>query len=104
MLACGCSYLNLTAHTPRVQPFANPQVVALEPEQVVALMRQAGFSDEGILKVGLDLRNALAIQGGAKVLLDGHTEALFVVHEGYVHVASWKRGSFMYNPATGIVQ
>ncbi len=104
LLGLGCTQLNLAGRAPRRVPFPNAQVVALEPSQVVTLMRRAGFSSDDILRAGLELRNALAAQGSARVLMDDHTEAIFVVHEHYVHVASRKFGSFMYDTITGQIR
>jgi len=100
MLAPGCTHFNLR-HGPRVAPFASRDVAVLSAEQVVTLMRRAGFSDRDIWKAGVDLRNALSRQGAARVLSNDHTAAIFVVHNRYIQVASWNGGSFLYDTYTG---
>ncbi|MCX7013453.1 MAG: hypothetical protein NTW86_13010 [Candidatus Sumerlaeota bacterium] len=86
----GCSRL-------RVTTMQNWEVVDLQPADVLALMHRAGFSDEEILQVGADLRNALATQGAARIRKKDRTEAMFAVHVPYVHVSTRDRGCFIYD-------
>ena len=96
----GCACLGRGSGHLRVVSFASPYVAALEPEQVVNLMRRAGFSTEQIRATGVDLRNALALSGGARVLKGDHTVAIFEVHGRYVHAATSARGSFIFSTLT----
>ena len=81
----------------RVAPFPASSTAALRPEQTVELMRYAGFSPAEVEATGLALRNALAGQGGARIMDDHHAAAILVVHDRVVHVASWRTGSFVYD-------
>jgi hypothetical protein len=74
-----------------IEPFRNPAVYELSADQVVAIMREAGFSDKEILKYGRELRNALASQGGAKIMSSRYTEAIVIVQPGYICIV--RRGS-----------
>ena len=42
--------------------------------------------------------------GAARVMSNDHTAAIFVVHGRWIHVASWTRGSFMYDTLTGEIR
>jgi len=97
----GCASLGRGGSRPRVEAFPNRYVAALEAGQVVQVLRRAEFSEREILEIGLDLRNALAVSGGARVFRNNRTVAIFVVHADYVHGASWERGSFIYSTLTG---
>lgn len=90
VLASGCAGL-------RVQPQPGSEVAALEADDVVAVLLRGGFSDEEILEIGPDLRNALALNGGAVVRNRKVTEAVLAVHEELVHVSTRRRGTFIYN-------
>lgn len=62
--------------------------VALEAYDVARAMREAGFSNEQILDIGTDVRNAIARSGGAQVRLGESTEALLAAEERHLHVTS----------------
>ena len=79
-----------------VAPFGNKDVAELSADQVVDLMRRAGFSDEEVLDLGVDLRNALAINGGARIRRGEQTRGIFVVHGGYVYAAVQGRGNIIF--------
>jgi hypothetical protein len=99
----GCACLGRGGGRLHVVPFNSHYVAALEPEQVVKLMRLADFSTEQIRATGVDLRNALALCGGAKMLKGDHTVAIFEVHGRYIHAATSARGSFVFSTLTGDV-
>lgn len=80
-----------------VSAFPNPDVAALTADDVVVVMRQAGFSDAEIVDVGPDLRNALATSGSAHIRSQDKTEAIFAIERSYLYVASRRRGSFVYD-------
>jgi hypothetical protein len=64
-------------------------------------MRQAGFSDQQILELGTNLRNALLHSGAAHIRLKDTVEAVFAVHGDYVLIASRLRGTFIYDVNRG---
>lgn len=75
----------------------NQQVVALDADDVVRVMRRAGLSDRQILDLGTDLRNALASAGAAQIRVGKKIEAIFAVDRPYLHASSRRRGSFIYD-------
>ena len=85
----------------RVDPLPSQQVVALNSDDIVRVMRRAGFSDEQILEFGTDVRNGLASSGAAQVRVGDKVEAIFAVDGNYLHGTSRLRGSFIYDLKTG---
>ena len=86
----GCASLKVT-------PISNTEVGGLTADDVVMLMTRAGFTEKEILEQGAALRNALAIEGAARINNGTQTEAVFAVHYPFIHVSSLRRGSFIYN-------
>lgn len=86
-------------HT-EVAPFIGRSVVALEADDVVLIMRKAGFSDEDIREHGVALRNGLATQGGARIEKDNLTTAVFIAKGREVHVYTYGGTSFVYTLPT----
>lgn len=101
--AVGCSR---TASGIRLIPLSNRHVLALSPDDVVAVMRRAGFSDKQILEYGTDLRNGLAESGAVQVKIGEKVEAVFAVNlnEGNcVYISTRLRGNFIYDVDSGWV-
>lgn len=94
----------------KVVSLSNREVATLTSDDIVRIMWRAGFSDEQILEVGTDLRNSLASTGAAKIMVGKKAdvflavgedrgkkvEAMFCVDGDYLHIASRRRGSFIY--------
>jgi hypothetical protein len=91
-LAAGCSSWDA-----RVVPLANQDAAALEADDVVRVMQRAGFSDQQILDLGTDLRNALASGGAAQIRVGKKVEALFATDGHYLYASSRRGGSFIYD-------
>jgi hypothetical protein len=81
----------------KIVALSNQNVVALSADDVVQVMRRAGFSDEQILKLATELCNALLYSGAAQVRLRDKVEAVFAVHGDYVFITTRLRGSFIYD-------
>ena len=99
----GCSR---TTSGIRLIPLSNRSVLALNPDDVVAVMRRAGFSDKQILEYGTDLRNGLAESGAVQIKIGKKVEAVFAVNlnEGdCVYISTRLRGNFIYNVDSGWV-
>ena len=89
----------------RVESFDNrDQRLDLNAEDVVHAMRRAGFTDEQIVELGPAVRNALAVQGGARIRGGRFTDALFIASNGDLYGASKEHGSFRYTPASTLQQ
>jgi hypothetical protein len=76
---------------------SNQDTADLTADDVVIVMRRAGFTDEQILELGTDMRNAIARTGAAQIRLGKRVEALFAVSGNYLYVSSYRRGSFTYD-------
>jgi hypothetical protein len=90
----------------RVVPMSNRHVLALSPDEVVEVMRRAGFSDRQILEYGTDLRNGLAESGAVQIKIGRKAEAVFAINlnEGNcVYISTRLRGNFIYNVDSGWV-
>lgn len=85
-------------------PLGNQDVVVLNADDVVQVMRRAGFSDQQVLELGTDLRSALLHAGAAQIKLRDKVEAVFAVHGDYVFITTRLRGSFIYDVKRGWVQ
>jgi len=90
----------------RVIPLSNRSVLALNPDDVVEVMRRAGFSDGQILQYGTDLRNGLAESGAVQIKIGKKVEAVFAINlsEGNcVYISTRLRGNFIYDVDAGWV-
>jgi hypothetical protein len=90
----------------RVIPLSNRSVLALEPDDVVEVMRRAGFSNNQILEYGTDLRNGLAESGAVQIKIGKKVEAVFAINlsEGNcVYISTRLRGNFIYDVDAGWV-
>ena len=76
---------------------ANQDRAALNADDIVCIMRRAGFSDDQVLEFGTDVRNSLTLTGAAKIIIDDTVEAILAVDGDYLHVASRQTGSFIYD-------
>jgi hypothetical protein len=85
---------------------SNRHVLALNSDDVVAVMRRAGFSDKQILEYGMDLRNGLAESGAVQVKIGEKIEAVFAVNlndGNCVYISTRLRGNFIYDVDSGWV-
>jgi hypothetical protein len=76
---------------------ANRDIAPLEADDVVITMRRAGFSDQEILELGPEVRNALASTGAAMIRVGDKVKAIFAVDGNFLHVSTRARGSFIYD-------
>jgi hypothetical protein len=106
LLVFGIAGCVRTARSIRVIPMANRSVLALSSDEVVNIMRRAGFSDNQILEYGTDLRNGLAESGAVQIKIGNKVEAVFAVNlsEGNcVYISTRLRGNFIYDVDSGWV-
>ena len=89
------------ARSMRVIPLGSQTVAALTAEDVARVMRRAGFSDDQILEMGTDVRNALSTTGAAKVRVGKKVEAILAINGHSVQATSRRRGSFTYDFRNG---
>lgn len=103
-LSTGCARNDSTGI--RVIPLGNRSVLALDPDDVVEIMRRAGFSDRQVLEYGTDLRNGLAESGAVQIKIGKKVEAVFAINlsEGNcVYISTRLRGNFIYDVESGWV-
>jgi hypothetical protein len=85
-------------------PLNNQQnVLTLSSDDIVRVMRRAGFSDNQILQYGEDLHLALAQYGAAQIKIRKKLEAVFAINGDAVYISTRLRGNFIYNIKTGWV-
>ncbi len=87
----------------KLVPVSNREVVELNPDDVVIIMRRAGFSDRQILQFGAELRNGLAQSGAVQIMVGDKLEVIFAVKGDAVYISTRLRGNFIYNVNTGWV-
>lgn len=86
-----------------VVPLRNQNVLTLSSDDIVRVMRRAGFSDNQILEYGMDLHSALSREGAAQVKINKNLEAVFAINGDAVYISTRLRGNFIYNAKTGWV-
>ncbi len=87
----------------QVIPISNQYVLNLTADDVVEVMRRAGFSDMQIWEHGTALREGLARSGAVQVRIDGRAEAIFAINGSDVFISTATRGYFIYNVNSGWV-
>ncbi|OHB74669.1 MAG: hypothetical protein A2Z25_09315 [Planctomycetes bacterium RBG_16_55_9] len=88
----------------QVIPLSSRSVLELNADDVVRVMRRAGFSDQQIMEYGPDLRDGLAQSGAVQIKVGNKVEAVFAInldHGPCVYITTRLRGSFIYNVQTG---
>jgi len=85
----------------QVIPVSSQDVAALSANDIVRVMRRAGFSDEQILELGTQLRNALLLSGAVQIKRGNIVEVIFAVDDNNVHIITRLRGNFIYNVQKG---
>jgi hypothetical protein len=101
--AVGCAHQSTGI---RVVPLSNRDVLALSPDDVIVVMRRAGFSDRQIEEYGTDLYNGLAESGAVQIKIGKKIEAVFAVNlndGNCVYISTRLRGNFIYNIDSGWV-
>ncbi len=86
----------------QVVPIRNQNVLILSSDDVVRVMRRAGFSNGQILEYGTDLHDALSQSGAAQIRTRRGLRAVFAIKEDSVYISS-RFGNFIYNMNTGWV-
>ncbi len=84
-------------------PLNNQNVLTLSSDDIVRVMRRAGFSDNQILQHGENLHNALAQYGAAQIKIRRRLEAVFAINGDAVYISSRVTGNSIYNTKTGWV-
>ncbi|MGD8787510.1 MAG: hypothetical protein PVJ60_08815 [Phycisphaerales bacterium] len=86
----------------QIVPIRSQNVLTLSSDDVVRVMRRAGFSDGQIMEYGTHLHDALSQSGAAQVKTKRGVKAVFAIKEESVYISS-RYGNFIYNVNTGWV-
>lgn len=86
-----------------IVPLRNQNVLTLSSDDIVRVMRRAGFSDNQIMEHGTDLHSALSREGAAQIRINKNLEAVFAINGDAVYISTRLRGNFIYNVKTGWV-
>jgi hypothetical protein len=84
-------------------PLNNQNVLTLSSDDIVRVMRRAGFSDNQILQHGEDLHIALAQYGAAQIKISKKLVAVFAINGDDIYISSRVTGNSIYNTKTGWV-
>jgi hypothetical protein len=106
LLAAGMVGCARSATGIQIVPLSNRNVITLNADDVIQIMRRAGFSDRQILEYGPDLREGLAQSGAVQVRINNKVEAVFAVNLDQgdcVYISTRLRGNFIYNVGSGWV-
>ena len=86
-----------------VIPVNYEEVLTLSSDDIVRVMRRAGFSDNQILEYGTELHDALSRSGAAQIKMSKKLQAVFAINGDSVYISTRLRGNFIYNVKTGWV-
>jgi hypothetical protein len=81
----------------RVEARPGGQAAELTPDDVISVMRRAGFANPQILSLGSSLRDALRYSGAAVVLRGRQALVMCAVNADYLFVQSQGQSSFVYD-------
>jgi threonine dehydratase len=84
-----------------VVPVSNRNVISLSSDDVVRVMRRAGFSDEQILELGTAVHSGMLTSGAVQIKLNNKVEVVFAANGDDVYIGTRLRGNFIYNVKTG---
>ncbi|MHC4171514.1 MAG: hypothetical protein ACYTBX_02675 [Planctomycetota bacterium] len=84
-----------------VIPVSNRNILNLSADDVVQVMRRAGFSDNQILELGTDVHDGMFMSGAVQIKLKDKVEAVFAANGDDVYIGTRLRGNFIYNMNTG---
>lgn len=98
----GCASMSKLDSTKfQVIPVSSRDVAILTSDDVVRIMRRAGFSDDQILELGTQVRNAILLSGAVEIKRGKVVEAIFAVKDNNVFITAGLRGNFIYNVEKG---
>lgn len=82
-----------------IVPGNGAEVMTLRPDEVVTIMKRAGYSDNQIYDHGFEVHEALARVGEAIIEVNGKKETRFLIQGDQVYVQTLK-GWYLYNVNT----
>lgn len=98
----GCAFTGRENSTKlKVVAVSSRDVIALSSDDIVRIMRRAGFTDEQVYEFGTEVRNALLEYGAAEIKMGRMVEAIFAVNNNKVFITARLRGNFIYDVDKG---
>jgi len=85
----------------QVLPIGNRDVLDLSDDDVMKVLKKAGFSDDTISICVTEVRNGLAQTGAVQIKIDNEVELVCAIRIDDVHISSRQRGMYIYNVKTG---
>ncbi len=87
----------------QVVPVPNQDVLDLNADEIVQILRASGFTDQQIQEYGWSIREGLLRSGAVRILINNVVEAGYAVRGDEVFISTRSRGYFIYNINTGWV-
>lgn len=87
----------------KIVPVPNQEVLVLNADEIVKILKVVGFTNEQIGEYGWSVREGLAKSGAVRVMVDGKVEAGFAIKGDEIYISSLSRGYHIYNINTGWV-
>ena len=87
----------------QIVPIPNQDVLSLNANQVVQILKAIGFSDQEIIDYGWSVREGLARSGRVRIMIDDVIEAGLGVKGDDVYISSRTMGFAIFNIKTGMV-
>jgi hypothetical protein len=100
----GCASSTTSKHSSeelRLTPLNNKSTIMLSADNIVKMMRQVGFTDEQILKLGSRMHDGLLLSGAVQLEIGNEVQAIFAVNDNYIYIATRMRGTFIYDVKRG---
>ena len=85
----------------KIEPFTSSEVAQLSADDIVRITKRIGFTDQQVIELGADLRNALYLSGGARVIYRGNVDALIQVRGPDIYIQTASRGQHVYDMTHG---
>ena len=95
LIGCAATDRNVARLDADVQTIAVGDPTAISAPVLAAVMVQAGFSGDEVLKYGPAVRNAIGQAGGAQINDNRLAKALLTVQDGKLYVSSREAGTFL---------
>lgn len=94
LAACASTDRGVALSEEAVTPMTVGDSRDVSADELAEALLRAGLEREDILRHGVDIRNALANSGGARVRVDNLVEAMLAIHSDQLYVVSRTRGTF----------
>ena len=94
LAGCASTDRSIALSEEAVTPMTVGESRDVSADELAEALLRAGLTREHILQHGVDIRNALANSGGARVRITNLVEAMLAIHGDRLYVVSRTRGTF----------